>query len=167
MTDEDRRPVAVGDRLPVSTVVTADGDTVLLRPSARSATILVLAHPSECEDCAAYLRALDEGSESLDRWAARPVAVTPDADQAGRLGYPAVHDDGALRRRFRAADEDVVVLVADRHGEVWATWSTPDHAQLPALDALGQEARFIAIQCPECEVPDTAALGEWAAAPGG
>lgn len=163
MSEDRTRPVDVGDRLPVGSVVTVDGQTVLLRPSARMATILVLAHPLDCDGCRAYLASLDDAAAGLDRWGARALAVVPDDGDGGRLGYPVVHDDSGLRGRFGVAADDVAVVVADRHGEVWAAYRDSGHEDLPAVDDLEQDVRFIAIQCPECEVPDTAALGEWAA----
>ncbi len=45
------------------------------------------------------------------------------------------------------------ILVADRHGEIYAQYHTQAH-RLPKVDEILQWLAFINSQCPECGVPE-------------
>jgi hypothetical protein len=49
------------------------------------------------------------------------------------------------------------LVVADEWGEIYFAASAADGDELPDPEELEDWARFVAIQCPECEGPE----GEW------
>jgi hypothetical protein len=153
----------VGQSLPRGTVELADGEAVLLRPSPHRATVLVLPHAGECEACRRYVE-LTLREARLDPWSATLVTVAPDEASVAFLApvAPRVALDPSFRRACGVADGRAAVLVADRHGQIWEQTVTDGHTDLPGPDQLEQDVRFIAIQCPECDVPDVPGLGEWA-----
>ena len=163
MTDvEGHVKLRTGTTLRVGAVTTVDGVTRQLRPAARRATVLVLPHADDCEGCRRYLRDIADGRDRLSRWQADVVAVLGSEDAAGSLDLPAVADeDGDVRDRIGIPHGIAAAVVADRHGEVWELTTDPGGHELPSLETLAQDVRFIAIQCPECEVPDTPDMGEW------
>jgi hypothetical protein len=77
-----------------------------------------------------------------------------DAGPGDRLGYIVLVDaDGGARRRVGVSGDDVAVIVADRWGAVYqVTAAGADHFLPDPRDLVGL-AKFIDIQCPECEVP--------------
>ena len=166
MTAGARGPcLSVGDVVPTGSVRAADGKTILLRQSPHRAIILVFVHPGGCHDCRAYISGLDEQAARFRRWSAAVVILVDESSDdalTDSVGGRVVVDD-TMRARCGIPDDHVAVVVVDRHGQVWESATEQDHRQLPAAEELEQDVRFIAIQCPECDVPDVPGLGEWEA----
>ena len=153
---------SVGDRLPVGSVRTSDGATIAVRPSPARAVIMLLPHAG-CGDCDAYLRQVSQGRARFLRWSAVAITVVAHPSEADRLAafvdLP-VAADGALRHRW-GLDEAAAVVVADSHGQVWDSSMAADGHNLPDVDDIEEDVKFIAIQCPECDVLDIPGLGDW------
>jgi hypothetical protein len=46
------------------------------------------------------------------------------------------------------------VVVVDQYGEVWSVDAPTEASARDSMDEALRTARFIGMQCPECEVPD-------------
>ena len=153
---------SIGDRLPVRSVDTSEGVTIAVRPSSSRAVIMLLPHP-DCVQCDAYLRQVSTERARFLRWSAMAITIVADTSEADRVSafvdLP-VAADPALRHRWRLEDTAAVV-VADSHGEIWDRAMAADGHILPDVDDIEEDVRFIAIQCPECDVLDIPGLGEW------
>lgn len=118
-------------------------------------SVLILPH-KRCADCTAYLSTLDD-DERFAAWA-RLRAVTQDQQQADELVERFTLDvlfdeDGDLREGLGVTPASAGLLVLDVHGQVFFSSDLDDH-RFPDPDELLVEARFPALQCPECETPD-------------
>lgn len=99
----------------------------------RGPLVIALAHDDVCPQCESWIASLDDVADDLDEWGAR-VIVQRDVLQT--LHAPAL-------------------WIADEWGEVYYHWEG-EH-DFPAPAEILDWARFVAIQCPECEQPE----GEW------
>lgn len=155
------RPRGVGDLVPSTTLHAVDGTTVRLR-WAPHGTVLVVAVRRAAPGDRDGLAGLDERGAHLDDWGARAVVLADGAAGrlAGTLATPVVDDAGGrLRDRLGLpADARCAAAVVDRFGQVWRLTTAADPGGLP-LDALEETARFVGVQCPECEVPDVPPAG--------
>jgi hypothetical protein len=108
--------------------------------------------PDEPADTAATDRPADP--RSAETAPATDTDEPTDAGPGDRLGYIVLVDaDGGARRRVGVSGDDVAVIVADRWGAVYqVTAAGADHFLPDPRDLVGL-AKFIDIQCPECEVP--------------
>lgn len=133
------------------------GTAVRLR-AGRGPRILLIAHSSACRACRDYLARL-AGSDAIREWDGRVSAVVHE----GTSGAAAFRNAGAgspqvLADPGRAVDHAAGSLViADEWGEVFFTAYADRLHTLPDVAVVAEWARFIAIQCPECEGPE----GEW------
>lgn len=164
MSTETAHAIGIGDTVPTSSVKAADGSVILLRSSPHRAVVLMYPHTGECPQCTAYLQQLNDHAAAFSRWTALPIVVVDDHRHGDHLSstisFPVVVDD-ALRHRFAISGDHAAVLVVDRHGQIWEQFSSGDHAELPDPDRLTEDVKFIAIQCPECDVLDIPGLGDW------
>ncbi len=122
-----------GQRLPMISVATVDGDaTVPLRRAGRRATVLVTVHP-ECDACRAYLDALAREQAEIEEWDGRLVTTYADAELAD-AGIPAP-----------------AVLIADQWGELFVVEPAGEsHAFIEPAEVVSW-LRYLAVQCPECQ----------------
>lgn len=160
MDDISDRPSLVrGERLPDLRLVDARGGSPvpLVPAGGRQVPVIVLVDGADCEACRAYLRRLAEADAEMRAWDGRVVVVVPGtADEAARLAdavhppFPVLADPvGALRQRLGATG--AVVVVVDPWGEVRHRSDAGAAHDLPDPAELVGWARFVAIQCPECE----------------
>lgn len=155
----DRPRLAQGERLPDLRLAAApDGAPVpLVAPGGRQVPVIVAVDGAECADCLAYLRRLAEAAAEIAEWDGRVLVVVPgDADEAARLAesvhppFPVLADpERRLAGRLRL--HGAAVLVADPWGEVRFRHEAGTAHDLPEPAELVDWARFVAIQCPECE----------------
>lgn len=132
------------------------GPAVSLRPRGRKAPILVLVHPGGCADCRAYLGRVAEHRAEIEEWDGRVIAVVPGPDSAeaaefwNGTPFPVVADpDGRVADALSV--EAPALAVADQWGDIHAAEAAgPEHHFLEPAE-LVEWARFLAIQCPECE----------------
>lgn len=120
-------------------------------------SVLLFAHPS-CGSCEAFAEALDQNASRFTDWGSSLWLVPADTasgDETGSTGSVGVFLDreGELRGSAGVAADDAAVVVIDVHGQVFYSQDLTDH-DFPAMDDLALEARFPALQCPECETPD-------------
>jgi hypothetical protein len=158
--------IETGDRVPAGRLETVGGATVDPHLTRHASSVLVFPHPG-CAACARYLQELDGAAGELDPWDGRAFAVPDEAgreDLARELSMPVVTRGGRLRALAGIPGDGAHVLVADRFGLVYRSEAVGPAHELPPLDDLVAEARYIAIQCPECGVPDHPSRGEeaWA-----
>jgi len=140
-----------------------DGEPFVLSRNERAHSALYVAHPGDCPGCADALRWLEARAPALARWDGRAVAILGAGAARGAGDAVALCDaEGRAREALGLDDpESALLLACDRFGQVYAAWRVGrDHA-LPSPDALETELRGIAIQCPECGVPDEPGRGEW------
>jgi peroxiredoxin len=127
----------------------------LVPPGGRGVPIVLAVHGEVCDACRTWVRSLASEKAELRVWDARVTIVVPGAlDQAARFGdgLPfAVVADEARKLWTRMGLEGAAVLVADPWGEVRHRQTAGAAHDLPFADELVDWARFVAIQCPECE----------------
>lgn len=154
----DRPSLVRGKRLPHLRLPAADGNTVpLVAAGGRQVPVIVRVDGVDCEPCRAYLRALAEVDAEMRAWDGRVLAVVPGAvEEAARLAdalhppFPVLADaDGRLWQRL--GPRGAGVLVSDPWGEVRFRHEAGAAHAFPAPAELVDWARFVAIQCPECE----------------
>jgi len=148
-----------GDTLPVVLPSLPDGSPVHLR-AGRGPLILALIHDAACDVCHDFLRTLDAHEAALSIWGARLFAVVRGPVEA--TSFPRTRSPArvVLADPGRRLDIDAAALViADEWGEVWHVAESGASHDLPGPDEIEEWARFIAIQCPECEAPE----GVWRA----
>jgi hypothetical protein len=169
-TMELRARWAPGKRLPAAELP-GDGGGVPLRPGGRDATALLVCHGAGCDECRAYVaRLADAYTSKLRHWRARVVVVvggasaasgaSADDGSAGPGVVPARDPEHVLAGL--AEPDGVALLIADRLGRVFEVTRAPDADGLPSVPAIEEWFRFLAMQCPECGVPDDPGLGRWA-----
>lgn len=150
-------PLDVGALLSTTTVRDHRTDREKLVPWRPDGVgVLLLPHPG-CRRCRRFLHALDGAAEQFSSWG-RLRAVTTEASAADQLveevGFDVLLDAaGDLRRGLEVAGEAAAAVVLDAHGQVFFATDLDEH-DFPPIDDLLVEARFAAVQCPECETPD-------------
>lgn len=150
-------PLEVGALLPTRTVRdhrTGRETRVPWRPDGGS--VLILPHTG-CGECASFLEALDDAAGRFAGWA-RLRAVVMDESEADGLAENLAMDvlldqAGALREGLKVTTGGAAVFVIDVHGQIFLSADLDRH-DIPAMNDLALEARFSALQCPECETPD-------------
>ena len=127
----------------------ASGRAVGLR-AGRGPRVLLIPHDAGCQECVKWLNALAADGRAIDDWDARIVMVLPGAQDSvpSDLGAGVrVLADPDYALRIEAGS----LVIADEWGEVYfSTRIGPEHA-LPDPAEVAEWARYIAIQCPECE----------------
>lgn len=166
-----------GDTLPPLELETQAGEPFPVRTRARRTRVLVAGHGAGCEACRRYAERLAEAAAEFGRWDGEAIVVAgpggggePGAPRAAGgaavegSSRPALRDpEGAARRRLDVPEDRVALLVADRFGEVFLREEADEADALPEPDAVLEWLRYLATQCPECGVPDTAGHGAWEA----
>jgi peroxiredoxin len=153
----DELRAAPSERLPDLRLPSVpDGSPVpLVPPGGRGVPILIAVHDAECGGCGEYVRALAAAEAELRVWDARVLVVFPGSvDEAARFadGLPfAVAADAVRKLWTRMGMEGAAVAVADPWGEVRYRHVAGAAHDLPSPAELVDWARFVAIQCPECE----------------
>ena len=153
--DELRAPAT--ERLPDLRLpsVPAGSPVPLVPPGGRGVPIIVAVDDAECDACRAYARALAAAEAELREWDARVlIVVGGSVDQAARFaeGLPfTVVADEARKLWTRMGMEGAAVIVSDPWGEVRYRQVAGAAHDLPSPAELVDWARFVAIQCPECE----------------
>lgn len=150
-------PFLRGDRVP-STTMTAHpgGECFELRPS-RGPRVFVSLHSTDCEECIDYARKIAAVREPVEAWGADLVIVSGDVSRSAepavaQLDLTVIEDRDRVLCRGR-----LDVIVADEWGEIhFASEGKGAHNPLPPEEVV-EWAKFVAIQCPECEGPE----GEW------
>jgi peroxiredoxin len=147
------------ERLPDLRLPTAPGGApVPLVPSGgRRVPVILAVHAADCAGCRAFAQSLAAADAELREWDAHVVVVVPgDAEGAARfadvaaLPFPVVVD--AERKLWmRTGMEGAATIVADPWGEVRMRHVAGAAHDLPSPAELVDWARFVAMQCPECE----------------
>ena len=136
----------------------ADGNDIDLR-AGRGPLVLLVMHSMECEPCRESLDTLAEHAADWADWGARVLGIAP---APRRSGAPRADADRAADRilidtHHVLADGRAGMIVADEWGEIHFAHAADAGHELPAVGELVEWARFVSIQCPECEGPE----GEW------
>lgn len=142
--------LAVGDLAPKVRIRDPAGRAVTIPDERGGTTVLLFVHPAPCAACEDYAATLTSARDRLSAWDAR-VFLVGEGWRGQELGV----EDRGLRASYGLADMDAAVVVADRFGQIFAAWDAASDHQFP--DALGpvlEEARFLGVQCPECDVDD-------------
>lgn len=166
-----------GDTLPPLELETEAGEPFRVETRTRRTRVLVAGHGPGCEACCRYASRLTEAAAEFGRWDGEAIVVvgpggggeleTPRAAEGAAVEgsiRPALRDpEGAARRRLGVPEDRVALLIADRFGEVFLREEADEADALPEPDAVLEWLRYLATQCPECGVPDTAGHGAWEA----
>lgn len=127
----------------------------LVPPGGRGVPIIVAVHGAGCGACREYVRALVGAQAELAEWDARVLIVVPGSeDEAAPFAEGltfAVVADGERKLWARMGMEGAAVVVADPWGEVRHRHVAGAAHDVPCAGELVDWARFVAIQCPECE----------------
>ena len=152
-----RHAQAAAERLPDLRLLSAPAGTPvpLVPAGGRLVPIVVAAHGTDCDACRAYVRELAMADAELREWDGCVAVVIPaDVEEATRFaeGFPfPVLADAHRALWTRLGFEGAAVFVADPWGEVRYRHAAGAAHDLPAPAELVDWARFVAIQCPECE----------------
>lgn len=143
-------------RLPsVSLVPLSDGEPRLLRAPSRASLVLLLVHSRRCSGCLAYIEQLARGASELADWDAHVCIVVPESDDDGaQLTRAAstftVLTDPEHRLEGALSIAPAALFVVDQWEQIHETFKSDDHS-FPEPAELVRWARYLAIQCPECE----------------
>ena len=153
--DEIRAPST--ERLPDLRLPSATGGAPvpLVASGGRAVPILLCVHHAECAGCRAWVQAVAGAEAELREWEGRALVIVPAAvDEAARFAegmpFPVLADE-ARKLWARMGMEGAAVVVADPWGEVRYRQVAGAAHDLPSAAELVDWARFVAIQCPECE----------------
>lgn len=139
-----------------------------LRRVGREASALFLPHTHDCAACADYHARLAQAQRTeLRHWYGRSLLLWSTAEPLP-AGYAAAA--GAVIPTFvdtevtrgAAGPGEVALIIADRFGRIFDTVRAPEADALPDAGEIEEWFRFLAMQCPECGVPDDPGLGRWA-----
>ena len=160
MDQEFEKPTLVhGERLPQLSLPSAPAGAPepLIASGGRQVPVVVAVDGANCDACRAYLRRLAAEDAEMRAWDGRVLVVVPGAlDGAARFAdavhppFPVLADEGGRWARWMGTDRAGVV-VADPWGEVRFRHAAGAAHDLPEPAELVDWARFVAIQCPECE----------------
>jgi peroxiredoxin len=147
------------ERLPDLRLPSASGGAPvpLVPPGGRRVPIILAMHAADCADCRAFAQALAAADAELREWDAHVVVIVPGSvDQAARFadgaGLPfAIAADAERKLWTRMGTESAGAIVADPWGEVRMRHAAGAAHDLPSPAELVNWARFVAMQCPECE----------------
>jgi peroxiredoxin len=150
-------PLAKGDRLPdVSLPSAPDGAPVPLRAAGRTAPIVVVLRDAASDASRAYAARLAAEHDGVREWDGRVLVVAGRSDEAdallsaaGPLPFPVLADPDR-RLIDRLPDGRSTILIADQWGELHLVELYDDDA-LPPPAELEEWARYLAVQCPECQ----------------
>lgn len=157
--DVEKPTLVHGERLPHLRLPSApDGASEpLVAPGGRRVPVIVAVDGPECDACRAYLRRLAAADAEMREWDGRVLVVVPGGmEQAARLAdaihppFPVLADEDGRWARWLGTEAPAAV-VADPWGEVRFQQVAGAAHDLPEPAELVDWARFIAIQCPECE----------------
>lgn len=133
----------------------ATSTRVSLRTGRGPRAVFVI-HASDCGGCRTYIQQLVAAGGAFREWDGRVSVVAyepPEAAARVSTEFPQLQvlsDPDATLGAGKAA-----LLLADEWGEVhFAVQDVADHA-LPSVEEIAGWMRFIAIQCPECEQPES------------
>ncbi|HEX2207226.1 MAG TPA: hypothetical protein VHG93_06050 [Longimicrobium sp.] len=145
------------ERLPDLRLPSASGgDPVpLVSPGGRLVPIVFAAHDGDCEECRGYARSIAAADAELREWDGRAMIVVPGAaEDAARftdgVALPVLADP-ERKLWTRMGMEGAALIVADPWGEVRMRHVAGAAHDLPSPAEVVDWARFVAIQCPECE----------------
>ena len=147
------------ERLPDLRLPSASGGAPvpLVATGGRLVPVIFAVHSADCAGCRAYAQALAAARAELGEWDARVVIVLPtEVDQAAWFAdgndLPfLVVADGERRLWTRMGMEGAAVIVSDPWGEVRMRHAAGAAHELPSVAEVVDWARFVAMQCPECE----------------
>lgn len=152
-------PIAVGRMVRPAVVVddARSGRTRRVPWVPDGVNLLVFPHPT-CQECAAFLRRISAEAGRFADWGVRLRAVGSDPahtrELVDELDCEVLDDpEGRLHRAVEVIPTQAAVVVLDVHGQVYYSRDLDGH-EMPLVDDLFQEARFPALQCPECDTPD-------------
>lgn len=115
--------------------------------------------PDDHASGAALVRDLDADRRRFANWGITIRVVLADDHRplpswlASREVQVLRDDEGQVHRSAGVEPGDGALLVLDVYGQVYFSRDLDEDA-LPTVDELFREARFPALQCPECETPD-------------
>ena len=150
---------AAGTLLPRGPFQMLHGGAEIDLRAGRGPLVLLIMHLAECEPCRGHLDALLEHQVEWSHWGARVFGVAPaenphlsPQEKSAASGTAMLID-----RDHVLADGRAGVIVADEWGEVHFAQSAGTGHAMPMAEELIEWARFVSIQCPECEGPE----GKW------
>lgn len=134
----------------------SSGAATPISAAGRDASIVVFVHGIECEPCARYLRLLAAEKEAIREWDAKVVAVRvgeavgANGVEAAAFEFPILADPaGTLAASLTL--EVPAIVIADQWGEIHAAEVAGADHDFIAPAEVAEWAKFLAIQCPECQ----------------
>lgn len=127
-------------------------------------SVLFFGHAG-CGECEGFTRALGGNVDRFVDWGSSVWSVEVDRSEVPDASAPAgsvgvlLDRQGELRAAAGLGADDAALLVIDVHGQVFYSRSVDGH-DFPTIDELALEARFPALQCPECDTPDVPGRAE-------
>ena len=154
--------IARGARLPsLRLAPVPSGEPVALR-GGRGPRLFLIPHGTACAGCQDYLGEIAASAGALEKWGGGVSLVLPWAvEDPGVAGweFPGVTVLADPERKLATGLglKSAAIVVSDEWGEIHFAAEAGAEHELPRPEELVEWARFIAIQCPECEQPE----GRW------
>jgi hypothetical protein len=158
MDGNERIEFGTGTLLPHTLLRRASDDTQVDVRKTRGPRVLLLMHSHSCAECLDYLRALLAREADWADWGARVSGIVPGTSAPALVRRDtSVTDSLLIDEARKLADGSARVIAADEWGEIHCSVEVGTEHTFPTIQDMVEWARFIAIQCPECEGPE----GEW------
>jgi peroxiredoxin len=159
MSDHDHQALQVGDRLPFLWLPSAhQGTPQPLRAQRGFAPIVLLLHATDCALCGSYVELLTAACRELREWGAQVVTVSEDWLQAVTQWHEQREPNDAPMLALADAEQRMPahvgppgLLIADQWGVIYFAEHAGEEHQFPSPAEVVNWARFIGIQCPECQ----------------
>lgn len=153
----------IGSLLPALRLPSVPSGISISLRDGRGPRIVLTVHSEHCAGCIACVRELRTHADQFAEWGARVLTVVPATPEGAAEFHRQVPEAIVLAdAQGLLATGAAAAIVADEWGEIHHVFETGERHDLPSGDELVEWARFLAIQCPECEGPE----GEWRTLPG-
>lgn len=125
--------------------------------------VIAFLHQAQCPRCQEVLKALAERYAGLRAYDAEVLAIISGEEQAARelheqlqLPFPVLFDpkDRAASLCLGTEMRRPALLVVDRYGALWARLVPEEEDGIVEVQQAESWLAFIAVQCPECGVPE-------------
>ncbi len=148
-----------GSKLPTTTLTSLPGGAPAQLLSGRGPSIILIVPENEAADCVDYLDVLAAAAPQLAEWGGHVVVVVPGPVAAAEPVRCHLGENATVLAdpEGKLSGIGPSLIITDEWGEIHFYASAGDRQELPDAQELQDWARFIAIQCPECEGPE----GEW------
>lgn len=128
----------------------------------RKSLVLCFCPKADTPECRAVIEALEMEADEFQRMNAEILGIiggdlrqVQTLQSDGKPGFTLLMDpDRNAARKTLADDEQPTIVVCDRFGAIWEQVRIAEITPKEAVDKTADTLAFMALQCPECGVPD-------------